>query len=91
MKQTISKIFDIVVLTIWCVFMTIRGNYPRHYPPLDNYTFIVIILFLLNMINVYINKLYTPRKEHLLKYIISDILVVFPIIYPLVRIYLIKR
>lgn len=90
MKKTIPKIINMVVLVIWCVFMTIRGNYPRHYPPLDFYTTIVILLVFFDMANIHINKLYEPKKDHLLLRIITNILILFPIIYPLICIYLIK-
>ena len=70
-----------VVHIIWCVFITIRVNYPRQYPPLDRYTLIVIILFLINMLNMYINKLYEPKKEYLLINIIRNILMDIPLLY----------
>ena len=65
MNKRIYKILDIILLTLWCVFMSIRVHYPKQYHPMNPYFFTLVILLIIDLIVLRIKKVYNEDEVFL--------------------------
>lgn len=81
MKNKIYKILDMILLVVWCIFMTIRSNFPKSYPPMDKYFLLLIILLIVDSINLKKNDIYSHWKDDIENQIIRGLLFIIPFVY----------
>ncbi len=66
---------------IFFIFLCIRLHYPKSYPPLDKYFFVLICIYIGVNLLVSKYKILEPREEHIIEYTLKILVFIVPILY----------
>lgn len=77
------RISSWIVDFIFFIFLCVRIHYPKSYPPLDKYFFILIGIYIGMNLLVSKYKLLEPREEHFIGYTLKGLVFIVPMLYSL--------